>query len=204
MLLQVEGSIGTFIPTLGRATDGAPGPYRHSVQNTGVPRLATLARNDTFVYADLDLEERTTATTGGAAGDGRDYGEFVGVGDDSGFFFRKVAEVFVIEIDVDERTELALVVEELRLEVGELGGERGEDLGDCGTRDADRLGSVGVNAERCGDVDVHALPFRGIFVNLFMDLGDVDLDALVLESFVLLGGSGEEEGVGDGGLALLD
>src|SRR5215469_728833 len=106
-----------------------------------------------------ELEEGTTGTT--ATGDGGDDGEFVGVADGGCFFFREVAEVFVVEVDVDEGAELAFAGEKLLLKLGKLGGQRCEDVGDGAAGDADRLGSAGVHAERCGDVDVHALPFCG-------------------------------------------
>jgi hypothetical protein len=121
----------------------------------------------------MELEEGTTATTrsiprGGVfarsaftwtvspTGNRRDDGEFVGCSDRGGFFFGKITKIFVVEIDVDEGAELALVAEELLLQIGILGGEVGEDLSDGCTGDGDRLGSCGVSAERSWDVNVHA------------------------------------------------
>jgi hypothetical protein len=49
----------------------------------------------------------------GAAGDGGDDGEFVGVGDGGVFFGGEVSDVVVVEVDVDEGAELALGVEEV-------------------------------------------------------------------------------------------
>src|SRR6516165_9651539 len=86
----------------------------------------------------------------------RDDGEFVASGDGGVLLGREVPQIFVVDVDVDEGAELALCSEELLLEFRKLRGERGQDVGDGCSRDADRLGSAGVDAERCGDVDVHA------------------------------------------------
>jgi hypothetical protein len=108
----------------------------------------------------MELEKGTTATTGGdavrTAGDGGDDGELVICGNGSRFFFRKIAEVFVVEVDVDEGAELAIVAEELLLQRGVLGGEVGKDLSDCRTGNGYRLSSGGKGAERRWDVNVHA------------------------------------------------
>jgi hypothetical protein len=110
----------------------------------------------------MELEEGTTATTKGCGGDavgsasdGGDDGQLVGCSDGSSFFFRQITEIFVIEINVDERAKLAVVAEKLLSELGILRGELVEDLGDGTAGDGDRLSSSGVGPERSWDVDVH-------------------------------------------------
>ena len=68
----------------------------------------------------------------------------------------EVADVVVVEVDVDEGAELALGGEEVLLEVGVGGGELREDCVDGGAGDGDGLSAAGVGAQRSGDVDLHA------------------------------------------------
>src|ERR1700729_4357470 len=94
-----------------------------------------------------------------AAGDGGDDGEFVGVGDGGVFFGGEIADVVVVEVDVDEGAEFALGGEEGLAEVGGGGGELGEHCADGRAGDGDGLFAVGVGAQRCRNVDVHYCPF---------------------------------------------
>jgi hypothetical protein len=115
----------------------------------------------------MELEEGTTATEGvfarnafactvSPAGDGGDNGELVSGGDGRCFFGGKVTKILVVEINVDEGAKLALVVEELLLKLGVLGGEVGEDFGDSIAGNSDRLSSCCKGTERRWDVNVHA------------------------------------------------
>src|ERR1700733_8777618 len=101
----------------------------------------------------------TTTGTGGAAGDGGDDGEVGGVGDGGVFLGGEVADVVVVEVDVDEGAELALGGEEVLAELGVGGGELGEHCADGRAGDGDGLFAVCVGAQRCRDVDVHSCPF---------------------------------------------
>src|ERR1700729_1161120 len=94
-----------------------------------------------------------------AAGDGGDDGEFIGVGDGGVFFGGEVADVVVVEVDVDEGAEFALGVEEVLAKFRVGGGELGEHRADGRAGDGDGFFAVGVGAQRCRDVDVHACPF---------------------------------------------
>ena len=50
----------------------------------------------------------------------------------------QVADVFVVQVDVDEAAQLAFVVEELLAQVGELRGQRAQHFADGGAGDAPR------------------------------------------------------------------
>ena len=104
------------------------------------------------------LEEGTTATKGSidTAGNRGDDGQFVTGGDGGGFLRGKVAKVFVIEINVDEGTELAFSVEKLLLQLRILAGEVGEDLGHGISDNSDRSSSAGERPKRGWDVNIHA------------------------------------------------
>ena len=93
------------------------------------------------------------ATT--AAGDGRDDGELVGGGDGGGFFGGEIADVVVVEVEVDEGAEVAFGGEEVLLHGGVCGDEGGEAFGDGGGGDGDGLLLVGEGSERGGDVNLH-------------------------------------------------
>ena len=71
----------------------------------------------------------------------------------------EVADVVVVEVDVDEGAELAFGGEEVLLEVGVGGGELREDCVYGCAGDGDGLVAAGVAAQRGGDVDLHASPF---------------------------------------------
>src|ERR1700742_1568262 len=89
------------------------------------------------------------------AGDGRDDGEFVRVGGLGGFLGGQVTDVVVIEIDVDERAQLAVAGVKILAQLGVGADQLFEGFGNSGSRDADRLLSAGVGAQRSGNVDVH-------------------------------------------------
>ena len=93
-------------------------------------------------------------TTAGNAGDD---GEFVGGGDGGFFLGGEIADVVVVEVDVDEGAQLALGGEEVLLHGGEGRGESGEPFGYGGAIDGDGLLLVGVGAQRGGDVNVHGV-----------------------------------------------
>ncbi len=111
----------------------------------------------------------------------------------------EIADVVVVEVDVDEGAQLALGGEEMLLELGVGGGELREHCVDGGAGDGDSLFAAGVGAQRSGDVDLHACPFWCVDVGPFHDL-----DGFVVEFFVVFGGAGEQEGVGRCGLAFFD
>ncbi len=98
---------------------------------------------------------RLEATT--AAGDGGDDGEFVGGGDGGGFAGGEVADVFVVEVDVDKGAELAFRGEEVLLQRGVRGSERGEGVGNSGAFDGDGGLLVSEGAQRGGDVNLHVV-----------------------------------------------
>ena len=74
----------------------------------------------------------------GAAGDGGDDGECIGRLGGGGLFFREVADVFIVQVEVDEGAELAVVREEVALELGVRAGELVEGGGDGGRVDLHR------------------------------------------------------------------
>jgi len=96
-----------------------------------------------------------TATT--AASYGGDDGEFVGGGGGGGFAGGEVADIFVVEVDVDEGAELAFRGEEVLLQRGVRGGERGEGVGNGGAFDGDGGLLVSEGAQRGGDVNLHVV-----------------------------------------------
>ena len=72
------------------------------------------------------MESTTTGcdqgTTIEAAGDGGDDADGVAVFGGSGFL-RKVADVFVVDVDIDEAAQFAIFGEEVFLQIAELRGE---------------------------------------------------------------------------------
>ncbi len=92
---------------------------------------------------------------GRAAGDRRDDGERVG------FFYRRiflvveVADVFVVEIDVDEGAQSSFIRVEMFAQLGELRGKGGERFGDGFRGDVDDGLTAGEGAEWSGDVNLH-------------------------------------------------
>ena len=98
---------------------------------------------------------RRLATT--TAGDGGDDGEFVRGGDGGVFLGGEVADVVVVEVDVDEGPQLALWRIEVLLHRGMRGDERGEAFVHGGAGDRDSFLLVSVGAQRGGDVYFHGL-----------------------------------------------
>src|SRR4051812_17051306 len=76
--------------------------------------------------------------SGGSTGNGRDQREGVGIGGRGGVF-AEVAYVLVVEIDVDEATQFALIVVDLLAQVGKLGGQRGEHFAHGGAGGGDGI-----------------------------------------------------------------
>src|ERR1035437_4085349 len=72
------------------------------------------------------------------SGDGGDQRERVGVGGRGGVL-AEVADVFVVEVDVDEAAQFAFIVEDLLAQIGVLGGERGEYFAHGGAGDGDGI-----------------------------------------------------------------
>ena len=72
----------------------------------------------------------TTTGRGGTAGDGGDDGELVGGGGGGIFLGWKVADVVVVEVEVDEGAQLALGGVEVLLHGGVRGDERSQAFGD--------------------------------------------------------------------------
>src|SRR5579859_1754787 len=101
----------------------------------------------------------TNKKTGGcaltAAGDGWDDGEFVVVGGFGGFLAGQIADVVVVEVDVDEGAQLAVGGVEVLAEVGICGDQLGQSLADGVSGNVYGLLASGVGAQRRGDMDVH-------------------------------------------------
>src|ERR1035437_8277125 len=72
------------------------------------------------------------------SGDGGDQRERVGVGRRGGVL-AEVADVFVVEVDVDEASQFAFIVEDLLAQIGVLGDERGEHFAHGGAGDGDGI-----------------------------------------------------------------
>src|SRR6266852_288420 len=70
-------------------------------------------------------------------------------------FAAEEADVFFVEIDVEELADLALVVADVAAEIGEAGGELIEGFGDGGGATVHLRGAVGEAAEGGGDFDGH-------------------------------------------------
>src|SRR5947209_17013282 len=87
--------------------------------------------------------------------DGGDDGEFVFVGGGGGFLVGQVANVFVVEVDVDEGAELTLRGVQVPLELRERRGQVFECCGDGLAGDVDCLLTAGVGAQGSGDVNLH-------------------------------------------------
>ena len=102
-------------------------------------------------------EGTTTALNrSGAAGDGGDDRKFGGFCDRGVFFFGEVADVFVIDIHIDERPQLAFGREQVPAHGGELLHQVFQALGDGGATGGNSFLFVGVSAQRCGDVNLHS------------------------------------------------
>jgi len=88
----------------------------------------------------------------GAAGDGGDEEEAVAFFEGGGFAAEE-AYVFLVEVDVKELADLALVVADVAREGGEFGGEVVEGVGDGGGGAVVLGCAVGEAAESGGDFD---------------------------------------------------
>jgi hypothetical protein len=89
---------------------------------------------------------------GSTARDGGNDAQFVPCGD-RGCEVVEVADVLVVEVDVDESAELC-TFEDTLLQLRELRPEVTEDLADRGTLGFDHILAAGVRAERGGDSDL--------------------------------------------------
>src|SRR5205807_416372 len=70
-------------------------------------------------------------------------------------FAAEEANVFFVEIDVEELADLALIVTNVTREVGETGSEFVEGVGDGGRATVHFRSAVGEATERCRDFDGH-------------------------------------------------
>jgi len=84
-----------------------------------------------------------------AASDGGDEHYLVAVGELVGVAAEE-ADVFIVDVDVDEAAELAVLILDVLRERGELGVELGEQAGEVGGLGLKRLLSIGVAGQRGG------------------------------------------------------
>src|SRR5580698_2370175 len=91
----------------------------------------------------------------GAAGDGGHEEDAVALFEGAGFAAEE-ADVFFVEVDVEELADLAGLVADVFGEVGEASGQLGQGGCDGGAVTVDFGGAVGKAAERCGDFDCYA------------------------------------------------
>src|SRR6267378_2525989 len=89
-----------------------------------------------------------------AAGDGRHQEDAITFFKRAGFAAEE-ADVFFVEIDVEELADLALIVADVAAEIGEARGELVEGFGDGGGATVHSWGAVGEAAEGGGDFDGH-------------------------------------------------
>src|SRR5260370_36821503 len=89
-----------------------------------------------------------------AAGDGGDEKDAVAFLEGAGFAAKK-ADVFFVEVDVEELADLALIVADVAPEIGEAGGKLVEGIGDGGRATVYVRGAVGEAAGGRGDFDGH-------------------------------------------------
>src|SRR5580698_2764056 len=91
----------------------------------------------------------------GTAGDGGDEEDAVAFFEGAGFAAEE-ADVFFVEVDVEELADLAGLVADVFRKVGEASGQLGQGGCDGGAVTVDLGGTVGETAERCGNFDGHA------------------------------------------------
>jgi hypothetical protein len=121
-------------------------------------------------YGDADKKDEDSgkrlfsllATTTGsegttAASDGGDDREFGGIINAGVFFFREIADVLVVDVDVHERAQLAVRSKEMLAHSRELLDQLLQTLSDRHALDRDGLLPFGVVAEWCWDMDFHCL-----------------------------------------------
>src|SRR5258708_651274 len=89
-----------------------------------------------------------------AAGDGRHQEDAITFFKRAGFAAEE-ADVFFVEIDVEELADLALIVADVAAEIGEARGELVEGFGNGGGATVHSWGAVGEAAEGGGDFDGH-------------------------------------------------
>src|ERR1700761_1136569 len=96
----------------------------------------------------------STTTEGAAAGDGGHDADGVAVFGGSGVF-REVADVFVVEVDIDEAAEFSIFSEEVFAQIAELRCEAAECFADGSSADFGGVALAGVNPERGWNHDFH-------------------------------------------------
>src|SRR6267378_2112965 len=89
-----------------------------------------------------------------AAGDGRDEENAIAFLEGTGFPAEE-ADVFFVEIDVEELANLALIIADVAREIREPGGKFVQSLGDGRGATVKFCRAVGESPERCGDFDGH-------------------------------------------------
>src|SRR5580698_9079719 len=94
----------------------------------------------------------------GTAGDGGDQEDTVAFFEGAGFAAQE-ADVFFVEVDVEELADLAGLVADMFAQVGEAGGEFVQRGGDGGSGGVDLGCAVGEAAECGGDFDCYAHHF---------------------------------------------
>jgi len=128
-------------------------PYGNDKQEKQYRGLSTSAAN----YAasgrdDASVVRHRLGSEGGLVGPAGDRGdehdliavlELVGVAAEE-------ADVFIVDVDVDEAAELAVLILDVLRERGELGVELGEQAGEVGGLGLKRLLSIGVAGQRGG------------------------------------------------------
>src|SRR6266852_582372 len=87
-----------------------------------------------------------------AAGDGGDEKDAVAFLEGAGLAAEE-ADVFFVEVNVEELADLALIVADVAPEIGEARGKLVEGIGDCGRATVHFRRAVGEAAEGCGDFD---------------------------------------------------
>ncbi len=85
----------------------------------------------------------------GATGDARDDRHGVAILHRGGVLFQ-IADVFVVQIDVDEAAQLAFIVEELTAQIRVVGGEGGQHFAYGRAGQLDGILFACVLAQRCG------------------------------------------------------
>ncbi len=138
-------------------------------KSSGYPSAVQAQKSRSFATLRMTMDFRMRSYSWGlattTAGDGGDDGEFVRGGDGGVFLGRKVADVVVIEVEVDEGAKLTFGGVEVRLHSRVGGDERGEPLGYSGAFDRDSFVFVGVSAQRGGDMDLHKLIIADVGAN---------------------------------------
>ena len=98
------------------------------------------------------LASATTTT-----GDGGNNRQLVGIGDGGVFLGGKIANVFIVQIDVHERAQLALRRKKMRAHGRMQLNKLLQPFGDGRACYRDSFLLLGKGAERCGNVNLHCL-----------------------------------------------